>query len=157
MVFPHGMMQEDGPLPPARLRRLRGAFLHELASPESAARTWSCVRLSDAVVLLDPAGGEGCRETVLAAARLGRPLLDLGPAARPVSPEEIAAWLRQATASSRRPVAGVAPSGDKAVPTRNFVLQIAGCRASQLTAAQVRPLLRQIETAISGAKAWFQK
>ncbi len=150
VVFPHGFRQEDGPLSDARRRRLRGAVLHELASADFAARTWSCVRLADAVVLIDPAGGEGCRETAFAAASLGRPILDLGPAAWPVSfaerraapadapvgAAEIATWLRQADVS---------------------VLQIAGCRASLLTTAQLRSLHSQVKAVISGASTWHQE
>lgn len=136
VVFPHGFRQEDGPLTAARRRRLRGAALHELESPEFAARTWSCVRLADAVVLIDPAGGEGCRETVLAAASLGRPLLDLGPDAEPVSPVEITGWLRQSEVR---------------------VLQIAGCRASRVAAGLADVLDRQVSAVVYGARAWHQE
>ena len=52
-------------------------MLHELASPDFRQRTWTCVYLTDAVILLDPAGGDGCQETIRAADHLGRPLLDL--------------------------------------------------------------------------------
>ncbi len=77
MVFPRGFRQEDGPLTPARRAELRGAVLHQLASTGFAQRTWTCVSLADAVLLVDPAGGEGCQETVRAADRLR------APAARP--------------------------------------------------------------------------
>ena len=77
MVFPRGFRQEDGPLTPARRASLGGAVLHQLASAGFAQRTWTCVSLADAVILLDPAGGEGCQETVRAADRLR------SPAARP--------------------------------------------------------------------------
>jgi len=77
LVFPLGFRQEDGPLSPARRAQLPGATLHELASPDFRLRTWTCAYLSDAIILLDPAGGDGCQETIRAAAHLGRPLLNL--------------------------------------------------------------------------------
>jgi hypothetical protein len=77
VVFPRGFRQEDGPLTPERRAELHGAMLHELASTGFAQRTRACVRLADAVLLFDPAGGAGCEETVRVAALLGRPLLDL--------------------------------------------------------------------------------
>ena len=75
LVYPSGYRQEDGPLTAARRRRLAGAWLHELGSASFRYRTWTCVYLADAVILLDPAGGSGCRETLRAARKLGRPLL----------------------------------------------------------------------------------
>jgi hypothetical protein len=110
LVFPHGWRQEDGPLTPARRRRLRGAILHELSSPSFRYRTWTCAYLADAVLLLDPAGGAGCRETVRAATSLARPLLAVGSGRR-LTAAETADWL--ASASPR-------------------VLMVAGCRASVL-------------------------
>lgn len=121
VVFPHGFRQEDGPLTPDRRHALRGATLHELASPEFRHRTWTCAHLADAIILIDPAGGEGCQETIRAASRLGRPLLSL-PAApellqdersvpRLAHPEAITSWLERA---------------------RPRVLMIAGCRSSVL-------------------------
>lgn len=77
LVFPLGLRQEDGPISPTRQAELSGATLHELASPDFRLRTWTCAYLSDAIILLDPAGGDGCQETVRAASHLGRPLLDL--------------------------------------------------------------------------------
>ncbi len=59
MVFPRGFRQEDGTLTPARRASLRGAVLHQLASAGFAQRTWTCVSLADAVLLFDPAGGDG--------------------------------------------------------------------------------------------------
>lgn len=106
LVFPLGFRQEDGRLTASRRRGLRGASMHELGSASFRYRTWTLVYLCDAVVLLDPAGGEGCKQTATAAGRLGRPLLR--PAAR-IDSAEIAAWLEQAGAR---------------------ILLIAGCRAS---------------------------
>jgi hypothetical protein len=130
LVFPSGLRQEDGPLPAERRRDLAGAVLHELTSPGFGYRTWTCVYLADAIVLVDPAGGTGCRETVLAARSLGRPLLDAG--------------LARASCSSEYP-ASSAPSPPALTPERVAtwltevgarVLMVAGCRGSQLTAAE---------------------
>jgi hypothetical protein len=109
LVLPAGYRQEDGPLTPARRGRLAGAGLHELGSASFRYRTWTCVYLADVVVLLDPAGGSGCRETARAARQLDRPLLR--PAGGEVSPVRIADWL--------------AATGAR-------VLMVAGCRASVL-------------------------
>lgn len=81
VIFPAGWRQEDGPLTLARRQRLRGATLHELSEASFRYRTWTCVYVCDAVLLLDPAGGSGCRETARAARLLGRPLLDPQPGA----------------------------------------------------------------------------
>jgi hypothetical protein len=131
VVFPLGFRQEDGQLTDPRRRILSGANLHELASPDFTHRTWACVYLSDAVILIDPAGGAGCQETVRAADHFARPLLHLRPAeelhypqitpARLAFPEPIAGWLTRA-----------APQ----------VLMIAGCRASVLAAAGQRPAVQ---------------
>jgi hypothetical protein len=77
LIFPLGFRQEDGPLTSTRRAELPGATLYELASSDFRLRTWTCAYLSDAIILLDPAGGDGCQETILAASHLGRPLLDL--------------------------------------------------------------------------------
>ena len=77
LAFPRGLRQEDGPVTRERLAGLRGAVPHELASAEFSRRTWDCVSLADAVILIDPAGGDGCAETTRAAGGLGRPMLDL--------------------------------------------------------------------------------
>jgi Circularly permutated YpsA SLOG family len=123
LVFPLGFRQEDGPLTAARRAELPGATLHELARPDFRLRTWTCAYLSDAVILLDPAGGDGCRETLIAASHLGRPLLDLTPGAESFRvknlrglnhlPELIMQW---------------------ATDNQVRVLMIAGCRASLLAA-----------------------
>jgi hypothetical protein len=124
IVFPRGFRQEDGPLTEARRRALRGATLHELPSPDFSYRTWTCVHLADAVILIDPAGGDGCQETIRAAARFGRPLLSLAAGPQFFHGEsnpqglgqidELCAWL-----TVHRP----------------RVLMFAGCRASLLANA----------------------
>lgn len=124
LVFPRGFRQEDGPITTERRRALQGATLHELQSADFADRTWRCVDLADAVILIDPAGGEGCQETVRAARRLGRPLLDLtesidvpGTAALPGPETGIALVVR-----------------DFIGHNKTHVLMIAGCRGSLLAA-----------------------
>jgi Circularly permutated YpsA SLOG family len=109
LVFPAGYRQEDGPLTSARRRRFAGAILHELPSASFRYRTWTCAYLADAVLLVDPAGGTGCRETARAATRLGRPLLTVRSAT--LTAAQMAEWL-----------ASVRPR----------VLMVAGCRASVL-------------------------
>jgi hypothetical protein len=134
LVFPHGYLQEDGPITPSRRDRLRGALMRELSLAEFRYRTWTCVYLSDAVVLLDPAGGDGCRETARAAESLGRPLLIPGSAVsrEPVSSQRIAAWLRHTGAR---------------------VLMVAGCRGSLLAAAGLREeVRRQAGVIVAGAR-----
>jgi Circularly permutated YpsA SLOG family len=114
LIFPAGYRQEDGPLTASRRRRLAGAGLHELGSASFRYRTWTCVYLADAVILLDPAGGSGCRETARAARKIGRPLLIPEPgelSAGQLSAARTSDWL--AAASTR-------------------VLMVAGCRASLL-------------------------
>ena len=74
------------------------------------------------MILIDPAGGDGCEETIRAAERLGRPLLNLsagvGPARR---------------ASCRAARTAVAPAvSDFLSRNRTQVLMIAGCRGSLL-------------------------
>lgn len=135
LVFPRGLRQEDGPLTPDRRLAFRGAALHELASPEFSHRTWTCVYLSDAIILIDPAGGEGCQETVRAADHLSRPLLNLPAglelhqdersAPRLAQPDAITSWLER---------------------TRPRVLMFAGCRASVLASRGMgRDLDRQLD------------
>jgi Circularly permutated YpsA SLOG family len=109
LVFPRGFRQEDGSLTDSRRARFGGAVLHELSSDNFRYRTWTCVYVADAVLLLDPAGGSGCQETIRAAQRLGRPLLT--PAGGRLAAGEFDSWLRD---------------------TAPRVLQVAGCRASML-------------------------
>jgi hypothetical protein len=133
LVFPLGLRQEDGSLTPARRRRLAGASVHELGSASFRSRTWTCVDLADAVLLLDPAGGAGCRETARAARALGRPLLE--SAADGPTAAHVARWLDETDAR---------------------VLMVAGCRASVL-ARQVganRRVRANVTDAIAGAASW---
>lgn len=131
LIFPAGFRQEDGNLTPARRRALTGANLHELGSDSFRYRTWTSAYLADAVVLIDPAGGDGCRETARAASCLGRPLLSPGMA--PVRAEEFAAWLGETGAR---------------------VLMVAGCRASLLAAqGRAAAVRRQVAAIAAGAKA----
>jgi Circularly permutated YpsA SLOG family len=132
LVFPRGLRQEDGRLTASRRRRLAGARLHELASAAFRFRTWTCVYLADAVVLLDPAGGAGCRETARAAAELGRPLLATGPGE--LTRLQVAAFLDREDVS---------------------VLVVAGCRASVLArgGAGTQAGLRRDLAAITSAAA----
>jgi len=109
LVFPAGYRQEDGELTAARRRQLGGAVLHELSSASFQHRTWTCAYLADVVVLLDPAGGTGCAQTIRAARKLGRPLLR--PAPGELRAHDAADWL---------------------AATRARVLMVAGCRESLL-------------------------
>jgi hypothetical protein len=109
LVFPKGYRQEDGLLTTKRRRQVSGAVLHELTSASFRYRTWTCAYLADAIVLLDPAGGAGCRETVRAALKLGRPLLSPEPGQ--LTSDRVAGWLAGAGAG---------------------VLMVAGCRGSLL-------------------------
>jgi hypothetical protein len=130
LIFPAGYRQEDGPLTPARRRRFAGAVLHELPEDSFRYRTWTCAYLADAVLLLDPAGGSGCRETVRAATSLGRPLLISRSGA--LTAEQVAAWL--ATAAPR-------------------VLMVAGCRASVLARkGKGRGLRTELAGIMAGAR-----
>lgn len=116
LVFPRGLRQEDGPITPALRRALGGAVRHELESDDFRSRTRTCVSLSDAVILIDPAGGEGCLQTRLAARDLGRPLLIVAAERGSGSADldEIADWIER---------------------THARVLMVAGCRGSLLAAA----------------------
>jgi hypothetical protein len=137
MVFPHGFRQEGGQLTPERRAELHGAVLHQLVSTGFAQRTWTCVSLTDAVLLLDPAGGDGCQETMRAAGRLERPLLDL--------------------TERSSAVGGAASGGDVGAAVRTFlrvngaqVLMIAGCRGSLLAGlvGAVRGRLEEVTAAL---------
>jgi hypothetical protein len=133
LVFPLGLRQEDGSLTAARRRRLAGASVHELGSASFRSRTWTCVDLADAVLLLDPAGGAGCRETARAARALGRPLL--APAAGEPAADHVARWLAETAAR---------------------VLMVAGCRASVLArqAGANRGVRTDVSEVIAGAADW---
>ncbi|MGI9006873.1 MAG: YpsA SLOG family protein [Streptosporangiaceae bacterium] len=152
LAFPRGLRQEDGPVTADRLAELRGAALHELQAAGFAARTWTCARLADAVILIDPAGGDGCAETVRAAGQLGRPLLDLtafsgGPP----------------RGAERRPGVARGPSWPRAAvrsPVTSFLSQnsprvmlLAGCRGSLLGAsggtAAVAAVLEDVMSALA--------
>jgi hypothetical protein len=130
LIFPRGYCQEDGTLTPSRRARLRGAAFHELGSASFRYRTWTAVYLADAVILLDPAGGDGCRETARAAEQLGRPLLAPGPGS--ADPDAVAAWLADAAAR---------------------VIMVAGCRASVLARARAgRGVRAQVDAVIAAAR-----
>jgi hypothetical protein len=132
LIFPAGFRQEDGGLTAARRQRLRGAELHELTSASYRYRTWTCVYISDAVLLLDPAGGSGCRETVRAARSLGRPLL--APDVGSLTCEAAATWLAETAAR---------------------VVLVAGCRASVLAShSQGRGLRSQLAAFMTGARRY---
>jgi hypothetical protein len=140
LVFPAGYRQEDGRLTAARRRQLSGAVLHELCSASFRYRTWTCVYVADVVVLLDPAGGAGCRETARAARKLGRPLLSLRSAE--LTAEQTADWLAETGAR---------------------VLMVAGCRGSLLASkglaskglaskAKERGVQRDLAVIMTGAR-----
>jgi hypothetical protein len=135
LVYPSGYRQEDGPLTAARRRRLAGAGLHELGSASFRYRTWTCVYLADAVILLDPAGGSGCRETARAARKLGRPLLI--PAPGQLGAGQTADWLAAAKAR---------------------VLMVAGCRASVLASkGKGRGLRADLAVIMAGARQQHER
>jgi Circularly permutated YpsA SLOG family len=141
MIFPHGFRQEDGPLTPERRAELHGAVLHQLGSAGFAQRTWTCVSLADAVILLDPAGGEGCQEAVRAASHLERPLLDL------------TARLSPPSGAGRSGSAGAAAAAVTSFLSSNNaqVLMFAGCRGSLVAdqADAVRDLLEDVTAALA--------
>jgi hypothetical protein len=107
--------------------------VHELGSASFRYRTWTCAYLADAVLLLDPAGGSGCRETARAARALGRPLLT--PAVGEPRAPHIARWLAETGAR---------------------VLMVAGCRASVLArqAGASRAVRADVAEVIAGAADW---
>jgi hypothetical protein len=130
LIFPAGLRQEDGGLTASRRRELAGAVLHELPDASFRYRTWTCVYVSDAVLLIDPAGGSGCRETARAARQLGRPLLTHGPGV--LTADHAVGWL--------------AATGAR-------VLLVAGCRSSVLArAAQGQDLPTQLARFMTGAR-----
>jgi hypothetical protein len=135
LVLPAGFRQEDGPLTPARRRRFAGAILHELASDSFRYRTWTCAYLADAILLLDPAGGSGCRETVRAATRLGRPLLTS----------------RSGALTAAQTTAFLASAGAR-------VLMVAGCRASVLASkGKGRGLRTELAGIMTGARRYHDE
>jgi Circularly permutated YpsA SLOG family len=135
LIFPAGYRQDDGPLTAARRRRLAGAGLHELSSASFRYRTWTSVYLADAVILLDPAGGSGCRETARAARKLGRSLLTPRPGE--LSAGQTADWLA-------------------AVGAR--VLMVAGCRASVLASkGKGRGLRADLAVIMAGARQQHER
>jgi len=135
LVFPAGYRQEDGSLTPARHRRFAGAILHELPSASFRYRTWTCAYLADAVLLLDPAGGSGCQETVRASTHLGRPLLVFRSAA--VTADHAAEFLASARAR---------------------VFMVAGCRASVLASkGKGRGLRTDLAGVMAGARHYHDE
>ena len=135
LVYPRGYRQEDGALTPARRARLAGAVLHELGATSFRYRTWTCVYLADVVVLLDPAGGSGCRETARAARKLGRPLLAPEPCRFDAA--NIAEWLASTDAR---------------------VLMVAGCRASVLASkGKGRGLRTDVAVIMAGARQQHER
>jgi len=136
LVLPRGLRQEDGGLTATRRRQFAGSAMHELGSASFRYRTWTCAYLSDVVLLLDPAGGSGCRETARAARKLGRPLLRPAGLDRPLA-AAVEDWLERADAR---------------------VVMVAGCRGSLLArqpgaAESVRTALAEVMT---GARAWHE-
>jgi len=135
LVFPRGYRQEDASLTPARRGRLTGAVFHELDSASFRYRTWTCAYLADVVLLLDPAGGAGCRETARAAKRLGRPLL--APKVGEIRANQVAAWLAETGAR---------------------VLMVAGCRASVLAGhGKGRGLRADLTAIMAGAREYSDR
>jgi hypothetical protein len=135
LVFPAGYRQEDGELTALRRRELSGATLHELSSAGFQYRTWTCAYLADAVVLLDPAGGSGCAETVQATRKLGRPLLCPEPGE--LTADDAADWLAK---------------------KRARVLMVAGCRASLLASRGKEPVVRtDLQALMVGARRQHQR
>jgi Circularly permutated YpsA SLOG family len=135
VAFPRGMRQEDGPVTASRLAELRGAVLHELPVSEFAERTWACVGLADAVMLIDPAGGDGCAETVTAARKLGQPVLDL-----------------TAFVTGSRSGAGEAVSSFMSENSPGVVL-VAGCRGSLLAATGTIAVVADVVQSVMSALA----
>jgi Circularly permutated YpsA SLOG family len=165
LIFPAGYRQEDGPLTASRRRRLAGAGLHELGSASFRYRTWTCVYLADAVILLDPAGGSGCRETVRAARKLGRPLLIPEPAQ--VSTGQLSTGqLSAGQLSTGQLSAGQLSAGQlSADQTADWlaaagarVLMVAGCRASVLASkGKGRGLRADLTVIMAGARQQHER
>lgn len=137
LVFPRGLRQEDGALTTARRRQFAGAAVHELGSASFRYRTWTCAYLADAVLLIDPAGGSGCRETARAARKLGRPLLRPTGLDQPTA-AAVESWLERAEAR---------------------VLMVAGCRGSLLARqpGAGRVVRAGLAEVMAGARAWHDR
>ncbi len=146
IAFPRGLRQEDGPVTAERLAHLRGAVLHELPVAEFAERTRACVGLADAVILVDPAGGDGCAETVRAATQLGRPLLYL---------TSLVTGGSEVAAGPSRPVTTDIPAAVRTFLGENAstVVLIAGCRASLLAATGTTAAVAEVVGAVMSALA----
>ena len=109
--------------------------MHEIGSASFRYRTWTCVYVADAVVLIDPAGGSGCRETARAARKLGRSLLSPEPGQ--LSADQVAEWL--------------AATGAR-------VLMVAGCRASLLASkGKGRSVRADLAAIMSGARQHHER
>lgn len=145
LAFPRGLRQEDGPVTAPRLAQFSGAVLHELPVSEFAERTWTCVGLADAVILIDPAGGDGCAETVTAARKLGRPVLDLTTFATG-SPSDVGSFPRSRTAVR----AAVSPFISENSP---HVVLLAGCRGSLLAATGTTAAAADVVESVMSALA----
>ena len=129
LIFPAGLLQEDGPLTPPRRARLSGAVLHELDFPDFPVPHLDLRVPGGRRHPAGPGGGEGCQETARAARGLGRPLLELNGG--PVSAAAVAAFAARADAR---------------------VLDIAGCRGSVLDRWDSGADLRaEIDAVIGGA------
>lgn len=124
-IFPKNFRQEGGVLSEDKKGFWKAARLYELGSPSFRYRTWSSVYMSDGVILADRAGGEGSRETAIAAEHMSRPLLDIG--SNLIKATEISGWL--ASNSVR-------------------IVLIAGSRASLMSQASldehVRPQMEEV-------------
>jgi hypothetical protein len=137
LVFPRGLRQEDGSLTTARRRQFGSAAVHELSSASFRYRTWTCAYLADAVLLIDPAGGSGCRETARAARKLGRPLLRPASRGQPAA-AAVESWLERADVR---------------------VLMVAGCRGSVLArqSGADRVVRAGLAEVMTGVRAWHDR
>ena len=104
--------------------------------------------LSDAVILIDPAGGEGCRETQQAARDLGRPLLILAGERDPLPGEPGEADDRRESGSGAADPEEVASWIGR---TQARVLLVAGCRGSLLAAAGYERLAADLAAVVAAA------
>ncbi|MDQ4031930.1 MAG: putative molybdenum carrier protein [Actinomycetota bacterium] len=95
-ILPMGLRREDGVADRVELERGGAVRVHELGSSSFRYRTWASVYTADVVVLLDPASGEGSRETRIAARHFNRPLLDLTDMS--ITTDELVNWLLRESA-----------------------------------------------------------